>query len=276
MPKVLPFLKWAGGKRWLASNYLNYFPKKYDRYIEPFLGSGAVFFALNPERAILSDLNSELILAYEAIRDDWQTVLSLLEEHQRRHCPDHYYRVRSTKLDNPYERAARLIYLNRTCWNALYRVNLRGQFNVPIGSKTSVLLDTDDFAEVSRRLHNAELLCADFEEVLSSAGARDFVYMDPPYPPLNGTSYFTHYTPDRFGQGDQRRVAEVVHRLHALGAKFLVSNADTPLIRELYSPYNCTALSVTRYATCGAHKHKVSELVVTNYEAERPAQSSLI
>jgi DNA adenine methylase len=154
---VLPFLKWAGGKRWLFKTYNNLFPLEFGRYIEPFLGSGAIFFSLNPNSASLSDCNEALIECYAAIKADPGRVEALLEEHDAKHEPEYYYEIRNKRFRTPTTKAAAFIYLNRVCWNGLYRVNQQGQFNVPIGTKTAAVLDTDDFSGVSRRLRRARL-----------------------------------------------------------------------------------------------------------------------
>ncbi len=234
MKKVVPFLKWAGGKRWLAANHLSLFPRQYCRYIEPFLGSGAVFFALNPKRATLSDLNQELVLTYQAIRDDWKGVVSVLEEHQRLHSTEHYYSVRGSSPSSVAERAARLIYLNRTCWNALYRVNMKGEFNVPIGAKTAVLMDTDDFEEVSRRLQDVELLCSDFDDIIRGASGGDLVYADPPYTVRQGNNGFVKYNDRLFRWEDQVRLRNSLAYAVSRDASVVVSSADHSSIVELY------------------------------------------
>ena len=147
---VLPFLKWAGGKRWLTHHRdLGIFPDKYETYIEPFVGSGAIFFHLRPQKAILSDINKLLIDTYQAIKDDWRLVRKYLKQHHEKHSKRYYYKMREAKLLSRYQKAARFIYLNRTCWNGLYRVNTDGKFNVPIGTKSNVILDSDDFFSVS-------------------------------------------------------------------------------------------------------------------------------
>jgi DNA adenine methylase len=154
MSKPRPFLNWAGGKRWLASKKLSYFPSSYSSYYEPFVGSGAIFFALSPTKAVLSDTNLELILTYKAIKSDWRAVFSHLQQHLNSHCRDYYYQIRHLIPDDTYKRAARFIYLNRTCWNGLYRVNTKGEFNVPIGTKTRVLMSEYDFELIASQLRN--------------------------------------------------------------------------------------------------------------------------
>src|SRR6266852_5391210 len=165
-----PFLKWAGGKRWFVARYLDVLPSQFNRYIEPFVGSGALFFALTPSRAILADLNADLIATYSAIKNDWKRVVGILAEYHKRHSKEFYYLVRSSRPRTLHCRAARFIYLNRTCWNGLYRVNRRGEFNVPVGTKEKVLLDADDFCQASVLLKGASLITSDFESVISRAG----------------------------------------------------------------------------------------------------------
>jgi len=176
----IPFLKWAGGKRWLVDNYSELFNIRYNCYFEPFLGSGAVFFKLAPVKAILSDKNIELMETYKAIRDEYESVEKYLKRHARNHSKNYYYEIREQKPRSLAGKAARFIYLNRTCWNGLYRVNLKGKFNVPIGTKSSVILSTDNFKQISEKLINTELLIADFEEIINMAGKEDLVFIDPP------------------------------------------------------------------------------------------------
>lgn len=178
---VLPFLKWAGGKRWLAHSYNNMLPSNFSRYVEPFLGGGAVFFHLAPKKALLSDINKDLIDCYSAIKKDWQAVERILRRHQRHHSLEYYYKERARVRKTLFERASQFLYLNRTCWNGLYRVNLEGKFNVPIGTKSTVLMPTDDFEETARLLKAATLRTQDFEDTVDSAGSGDFIFADPPY-----------------------------------------------------------------------------------------------
>lgn len=177
--ETTPFLKWAGGKRWLSQRILDLAGPIEGRYIEPFLGGGAVFFALKPERALLSDINAELINAYMVIKVDPGRVYALLKEHQFRHSKKYYYSIRDYQPRCEYRKAARFIYLNRTCWNGLYRVNLKGQFNVPIGTKSAVLLPTDDWDALSTLLRSARIVCGDFEETIAQAVEGDLVFCRP-------------------------------------------------------------------------------------------------
>ncbi len=196
--KSLPFLKWAGGKRWLISQHSKIFPNTFNTYIEPFLGSGAVFFKLQPQKAILSDINKELIVTYQAIKEDWQKVLHGLQKHQKLFNKAYYYKIRQDKPENIYDKAARLIFLNRTCWNGLYRVNLDGEFNVPIGTKTDVIMKDDDFETISKTLQNADLLPDDFENIINKANKNDLIFVDPPYTVRHDNNGFIKYNEKLF------------------------------------------------------------------------------
>jgi DNA adenine methylase len=234
-PQLSPFLKWAGGKRWLGEQHPSLFDVKFDRFIEPFLGSGAVFFRLAPSRAILSDRNPGLILTYRVIRDSWQDVVRLLRRHHRRHCTEYYYLVRAKRFRSNVEKAAQFIYLNRTCWNGLYRVNRAGTFNVPIGTKSNVILESDDFEKVADLLAGAELEPCDFQDTLDRARAGDFVFVDPPYTIKHNHNGFIKYNEGLFSWDDQVRLRDSVLAAHRRGAKILVTNASHRCIRELYS-----------------------------------------
>lgn len=235
-PENIPFLKWAGGKRWLMRSHRAAFDLSgVERYVEPFVGSGAVFFGLHPKSALLNDANAELVETYCAIKKDWKSVLDLLRKHQRRHSDEYYYQVRESVPTSQAGRAARFVYLNRTCFNGLYRVNRRGEFNVPRGTKDSVLMDTDDFESISRRLTNANLQSGDFENVVDQCGEGDFIYADPPYTVKHNNNGFIKYNERLFSWADQERLKDALVRAVRRGARALVSNADHPSIRELYA-----------------------------------------
>jgi len=262
--KVLPFLKWAGGKRWIAEELGLEGVDVKGRYIEPFLGSGAVFFCLHPARAILSDSNEELIRTYQALKDNWMAVYEELEVHHRNHSSVYYYKIRSKTPETEHEVAARFIYLNRTCWNGLYRVNLRGEFNVPIGTKDSVLLDSDDFQAVSRRLKNATLLASDFEEVIDSATAGDLIFADPPYTVRHNLNGFVKYNERLFSWDDQIRLRDALLRAKARGAQVLATNADHSSVSELYAGHFDVS-RVSRFSAISSSsvtRGRYSELVI--------------
>jgi len=266
-----PFLRWAGGKQKIVAKITTLLPPEVHAatYREPFVGAGSLFFALRPKQAHLSDLNAHLINCYVQVRDHPSEVASLLVRHGSRNCSDYYYEQRAKYNDDITSspaQAARFIYLNRTCFNGIFRVNKQGNFNVPYGRKERPLLPTDqELKAVGAALEGAELQVADFCTAMESAERGDFLYLDPPYPPLNGTSYFTHYTVDRFSEEHQRALAAGVYELDRKGCRFLMSNADVPLVRELYQGFNLHELSVTRFITCSKKRHRVSELVITNY-----------
>jgi DNA adenine methylase len=203
-------------------------------YIEPFLGGGAVFFHLGPSRALLSDANSRLIETYEAIRSDWSGVVEELTIHQKNHAASYYYEERSRNYSEPVRRAAQFIYLNRTCWNGLYRENLKGEFNVPIGTKTNIISDDDDFAEVARRLDCVDLRCCDFEETISRADDGDFIFVDPPYTTAHNFNGFVKYNQNIFSWEDQVRLSRSVREAAERGCRILLTNAAHESVRELY------------------------------------------
>lgn len=229
-----PFLKWAGGKRWLLDSSQLRIPPSYGRYIEPFLGSGALYFRLAPGDALLSDLNADLIETYQAVRDHTDRILSLLDEHHQAHSSDHYYAVRSATPPGPVERAARFIYLNRTCWNGLYRVNREGRFNVPIGTKTKVAFEGDHLREIASLLGSAEIRSGDFEQYVDLAGDGDLLFLDPPYTANHNLNGFLKYNEKIFSWSDQVRLRDAALRAVGRGAYVIVTNADHESVRELY------------------------------------------
>jgi DNA adenine methylase len=235
-----PFLKWAGGKTSILSHLQKRYPSSVRTYYDPFLGSGAVAFdvlaRLKPARAVLSDRNPHLIEAFVAVRDHTDAVLELLREHNRRHCDKHYYAVRAVTPATVAERGARLIYLNKTCFNGLYRLNSKGGFNVPVGRHKAwpLIVDEPNLRFVSSALQGVELRAAPFHEVLEPAGPGDFVYLDPPYDPLSFSSSFTKYDGEAFDKSDQTHLAAWFRVLAARGCHVVASNHNTPLICALY------------------------------------------
>jgi DNA adenine methylase len=268
--RAQPFLRWAGGKRQLVPALLSHLPHDVVRmpYFEPFLGAGSLFFAVQPSGAVLGDANTQLIETYRALRDDPDGVRDELARLIGQHSKEHYYAVRATYNvgQSSCSQAARFIYLNKTCFNGIFRVNTSGQFNVPKGGKDKLAMPSEEeYSLVSKSLSNSRLLAASYTETLSLAGCGSFAYLDPPYPPLNETAYFTHYTSDRFGHESQEALAEEVRKLHNRGVYFLMSNADTPVIRELYSGFVQESISVQRYVSCKGKRLRVSELLIWNY-----------
>jgi DNA adenine methylase len=274
-----PFLRWAGGKYHRARLLMRFAPQDVHQrvYHEPFLGAASLFFALIHRDARLSDLNGHLIDCYRAIRDSPLSVWKALREHQAADSEVHYYAVRSlyNRSRKGVARAARFLYLNRTCFNGVFRVNTRGDYNVPYGHKASPRFPAvSELLQASAALKRAVLEVQDYETALRAAQKGHFIYLDPPYPPLNGTSYFTHYTADRFGEEDQEKVAAAAMSLHKRGCLFLLSNANTPTIRRLYRGFNVHHLSVTRWVSSSRKKHRVDEVIITNYPVSEALQGA--
>lgn len=235
--KYLPFLKWAGGKRWLVEQHAGIFPPCPGNYIEPFLGAGSVFFYLYPDHAYLSDSNSDLIETYKAIRDNWRLVLKHLKRHKNNHSDSYYYALRSSCPKTPATSAARFIYLNRTCFNGLYRVNRQGKFNVPRGTRNSVIFESDDFEALSEALQSVDLKACDFEESIDRAGNGDVVFADPPYTVRHNNNAFVKYNEKLFSWDDQIRLANCLKKAADRGAMIIATNAYHPCVIELYQGF---------------------------------------
>lgn len=249
LPK--PFVKWAGGKRKLIGIITQYLPKHWNTYIEPFVGGGALLFHLQPKTAIISDTNSELINAYRVIKENPYKLIELLEHMKSHHSKEYYYYIRDKFLpkDN-IEKAARFIYLNRTCFNGLWRVNKQGKFNVPMGRyKNPKIVDRDNILAVHNYLSNNDItiLNEDFEKVSLLAKPGDLVYFDPPYLPSDGSSKFTSYTSDNFGMEDHIRLRDTFQKLSSQGVFVILSNSDSPIIRELYRDFTIVEIETSRF-----------------------------
>ncbi|MBD2507007.1 DNA adenine methylase [Nostoc muscorum FACHB-395] len=263
-----PFLKWAGGKSRLIQQYIPYFPKSYKNYYEPFLGGGAVFFYLQPKTATLTDINAELINTYCCVRDRVEELISLLKEHKIRHNKDYYYSVRKNYGGTDIEKAARLIYLNKTCFNGLYRVNSQGKFNVPLGRYENPNICPDVLLRTaSEALSTSKIKHTNFIDVLNYAtNSDDFIYFDPPYYPVSETSYFTAYSSYRFAEEQQVELKDVFEKLAERGVKVMLSNSDCEFIRNLYNSFNIHTISASRAINSNAKKRgKITELLVTSY-----------
>ena len=232
-----PFLKWAGGKRWLFESKQYELPEFNGVYLEPFLGGGAVFFQTEPKKSVLSDANPNLIETYQAIKHCPEKVISELKVHQKKHSKEYYYKVRASKPRAQHTRAAKFIYLNRTCWNGLYRENKKGEFNVPIGTKDTVLFDSDNFHLWSEALQNSSLENCDFEETINKAQIGVFIFADPPYTVKHNMNGFVKYNQCIFAWEDQVRLRDSLVRACNRGASFALTNADHESVRELYSGF---------------------------------------
>ncbi|WP_329841111.1 Dam family site-specific DNA-(adenine-N6)-methyltransferase [Stenotrophomonas geniculata] len=266
-PIVPPFLKWAGGKRWLTreSKVMQMIPLN-ARYVEPFLGSAAMFFHSRPTCALLNDFNADLIATYQAIKDDWESVFTLLQAHQRKHLKDdsYYYSVRSSTPNESAARAARFIYLNRTCFNGLYRVNRKGQFNVPRGTKDAVVMPTDDFESISKMLAGATLTHGDFGKVIKECGQGDFIFCDPPYTVKHNHNGFILYNEQLFSWADQVRLRDELAAAASRGASVMATNADHPSIHELYSEFDISVVERSSVmSSIATRRKKTTEVVIS-------------
>jgi DNA adenine methylase len=263
-----PFLKWAGGKGRLIQQYISYFPSSFETYYEPFLGGGAVFFYLVPRRSSLMDINPELVNVYRCIRDDVHQVIDRLWEHQSKHSTEYYYQMRSHPGTTEIDRAARLIYLNKTCFNGLYRENSQGKFNVPMGRyKNPKICNPELLCAASSALKRATINVDPFEQVLQEAKTHnDFVYFDPPYYPISATSCFTSYNRYSFSSSDQIRLRDTFVELAQRGVKVMLSNSDCPFIRDLYQDFNIYTIYAARAINSNAQRRgKITEVLVTSY-----------
>ena len=293
--KAEPFVKWAGGKTQLLKEYRRLYPEKFNTYYEPFLGGGAVFFDLyslkKVEKAVLSDINKDLMNLWAAIKENVDELISLLEDLQK-HVDDkaYYYRVRnefnSIKLDDDFidkpniRKAALFLYLNKTCYNGLYRVNSEGKFNVPFGRyKNPRIYDEKNLRLVHDILKDDKkiiLLCVDFEKAVKDADREDFIYFDPPYQPISETASFTEYTPGGFGYKEQVRLSKVFKRLTDKGCYVILSNSNKEeALRPLYEPYfekgYVIEVEASRSISCiGSKRGPVKELVILNYPLPKP------
>jgi DNA adenine methylase len=271
-----PFLKWAGGKRQLLPAIQAYLPAKFTEYYEPFIGAGALLFALQPKKSTINDTNQELVNCYQIIRDQPEKLLELCQQHQANNSPEYYYQLRAqdrqAEFDQrtPVERAARIIYLNKTCFNGLFRVNSSGQFNVPYGKyKSPVIADPVVIKAISAYLNQAQvqILNVDFEQAVSHAKEGGFVYFDPPYHPLSQTSSFTGYSSSGFGEQEQIRLKKICDRLTDQGCQVLASNSAALFIKSLYDDprYEIVEVKATRAINVAASKRgRINELLIHN------------
>lgn len=261
-------LKWAGGKTQLLSQLRPLYPKRFNLYLEPFVGGGAVFFNLQPDDGVLIDSNFELINFYQVVKNNLDEILQDLEKHKNE--KDYYYKIRSLDPEQmgSIERASRFLFLNKTCFNGLWRVNKKGKFNVPFGRyKSPNFRDEENLSLVNIALQNAEIICDDFSTVMEYTVPGAFVYLDPPYHPLSSTANFTSYTKDSFGEEDQRRLAKVFRELDAKNCNVMLSNSDTKFIRGLYKDYDIRVVFARRMINSkGTKRGPIKELVVRNYE----------
>ena len=270
-PICRPFLKWAGGKTQLLPHLIHRIPNSFNRYIEPFLGGGALYFALQPKVAFLADCNNELINCYQIVRSQLEELIEELKGY--RYDKEMYYAARELDRRPDFASlsrvkcAARLIYLNKSCFNGLYRVNSRGEFNVPFGAYTNpTILDQQNLRGCQELLQKAVIQSGNFEQVLEVADKGDFVYFDPPYAPTSETSDFTHYSKDGFDDVAQEMLLLVCLQLNQRGVKWMVSNSNTALIQELYRGFKIEPVCALRAINSKAEKRgSVIELIIRNF-----------
>ena len=273
-----PFVKWAGGKRQLLTELEKNFPKKFGTYFEPFLGGGAVLFDLLAKKPNLkcsvSDLNSDLVLAYVTIRDKLGRLIESLENHSKNYHKDstgYYYEIRKQQPKSQIEKVSRLLFLNKTCFNGLYRVNSKGKFNVPLGRYTNPnIVNRENLTAVSKFLQSdkIKIACRDFESILNDAKKGDFVYFDPPYQPVSDTANFTSYTHRDFTEDDLQRLADLANQLNSKGSHVLLSNSNTKIVKKIFSSkkWKVKEIAVNRAINSNSQKrtgHK--EVLIKNY-----------
>lgn len=274
--KLTPILKWVGGKKQLLSEITPLIPKKITTYVEPFIGGGAVLFNLQPKKAIINDLNKELINTYKVVKESPKELLELLKIYDKNNCEDYFYEIRALdRTDNfenmnNIEKAARVIYLNKTCFNGLYRVNKTGLFNSPYGkyknpniiNKSAILAMSDYFNN-----NNIKIIQGDYKNALKDLKKDTFVYFDPPYMPISTSSSFTNYTKTSFNEKEQIELKKECDKLNNKEIKFMLSNSDHPLIRELYKNFDIRIVKAKRSINSkGNSRGKINEILVKNYD----------
>ena len=277
MIKGKPFVKWAGGKRQIIDKLKQYIPEEYNTYYEPFVGGGALLFELAPKNAVINDFNEELMNVYECLKDSekFEKMCKELNHHETEHSEEYYYEIRNIDRDRKkynklvdYKRAARTIYLNKACFNGLYRVNSKNEFNVPFGKKEHVnTYEGQNLGIICGYLNfnNVKLLSVDFEEAVKDAKKGDFIYFDPPYD--SDKNIFTNYTNEGFGKEEQERLAKVFKELDERGCYVMLSNHNTKLINDLYKGYNIHVIEAKRNINSNGKKRgKVEEVIITNYD----------
>ena len=273
-----PFVKWAGGKRQLIPILNQHIPETFDSFFEPFLGGGAMLFNIltkNPnQKCQISDLNSDLILTYVTIQDKVEELISFLKNHSKnyfKNSKSYYYKIRDSEPKNQIEKASRLIFLNRTCFNGLYRVNSKGKFNVPLGRYTNPnIVNEENLRSVSHFLKSKKIVisCRDFSSILKDAHKGDFVYFDPPYQPVSSTANFTSYTNRNFTFDDLERLAVLCQKLDSKGCKFMLSNSNSEEVLEIFSKSNWKIFEMEANRAINSDSRKRtghSELLIKNY-----------
>ncbi len=264
-----PFVKWAGGKQLLAQHITSLFPPDFQRYFEPFLGGGSVLLAASPSSAFANDANAWLIDTYKAVRDNWKRVACILDALPNTRADFIEIRRRSQRERDLWLRAAYFIYLNKTCFRGLYRVNKKNEFNVPYGNYDRRYYDPENLEAVSNALAGVAFQSEDFELALVGTREGDFVYFDPPYYKLNGYSDFSRYTPTQFREGEHVRLAALCRELDAKGVYWLLSNSDTAFVRHLFSGFCMRNIDNRRDINLMSERRTITELLISNYTQDR-------
>lgn len=277
---IKPFVKWAGGKTQILDKLLNFIPKKFNNYYEPFIGGGSLLFSLLPRNFYINDINSELVLAYKCFtkRESFDKLKSLLDLHANKHCDEYYYQIRNLDRQPEYknlsdeEKAARIIYLNKACFNGLYRVNKNGFFNVPSGKKAKVnCYNKENYNSIFEYFSNVDykITNLDFEDAIKDAKAGDLVYFDPPYDTLENKHSFTSYSNETFGKNEQIKLANVFKKLSKKGAYVILSNHKTDFVCNLYKDFNINIIKARRNINRnGKNRGDVEEVIITNFNKE--------
>lgn len=270
MIECRPFLKWVGGKRKLLPELVKRIPQDYNTYYEPFMGGAALFWRLQPQKAVLSDINLELVNTYQCLQQNVNGLIADLQQHY--YDRDYYYQIRNCDRTAEYsqwtniQKASRFIFLNKTCFNGLYRVNSQGQYNVPFGSyKNPTILDIPNLRACSLALQNTQIIAGSFLDLESQITPKDFIYLDPPYIPLNATSNFTSYTRQGFDTQMQIELKDFCQRLDRRGVRFMVSNSAAPLVFDLYQEFKIELVDMARSINSRGNKRgKIKEVLITN------------
>jgi DNA adenine methylase len=267
---IKPFIRWAGGKQNLVKELSENLPKSFTgHYFEPFLGAGSLFFYNSFKKNTLADINPILVSTYNLIKDSPLEVSLRLEKHRKKISEEYYYKIRE-KFNRDikketFDQAANFIFLNHTSYNGIFRVNQKGEYNVPFGKMKAAIPNFEHLLRVSEKLKNSLITCCSYEKLLENVRSNDFIYLDPPYPPLNGTSFFQHYTADKFPVEEQINVSKKAHILSRNGILVMISNAETPLILDLYKEWHIKKVKTFRYINTKAKRIQVNELIITNY-----------
>ncbi len=263
--KCTPFLRWAGGKRWILKQLHNYLPiNGFNQYHEPFVGGGSIFFHLQPEKAFISDLNKELIDAYIAVQQDVELVIDFLKGFKN--TEEDYYQIRPVKFDDFFQEAARFIYLNQTSFNGIYRVNLNGEYNVPYGKRHNFKFNYDNLRKASKSIKNTNFSSGDFSNIMQNVKKGDLVFLDPPYTVTHNSNGFIQYNQKIFSLSEQYRLSEMIDRIKDIGAYYILTNAAHPEVKNIFQKDD-SFFEVSRASTIGgtgSKRGKYTELIMTN------------